>query len=274
MAKPTILKERGTGEELYPHTLASLVHTSTGENVEEAVDEAKFKVFVDMWKAKGGPDKVSDFNEETKLFKLYDIDDIDYEEALRIDMLSGTPYMALKEMDSAYFSTNNPMSRMKMRTLFPIGLIGASAVNMFYANHHLEVLCFTGPHATATISNATNTFAACEKLRRIIGRITFTSNRTNAFGGCKALEEVSLHRLAASVSFADSPLLSLSSVNYLVANAANTSTITITVHADVYAKLTGDTTNAAAAALTEEEAAAWRQVLADANAKNISFACP
>lgn len=65
-----------------------------------------------------------------------------------------------------------------------------------------------------------------------------------------------------------------SSVNYLVANAANTSTITITVHADVYAKLTGDTTNAAAAALTEEEAAAWRQVLADANAKNISFACP
>ena len=54
MAKPTILKERGTGEELYPRTLASLVHTSTGENVEEAVDEAKFKLFDDQWTAAGG----------------------------------------------------------------------------------------------------------------------------------------------------------------------------------------------------------------------------
>ena len=76
-----------------------------------------------------------------------------------------------------------------------------------------------------------------------------------------------------SLSMAHSPKLSLDSISYMVANAANTATITITVHPDVYAKLTGDTTNAAAATLTEEEAAAWQQVLADANVKNISFAC-
>lgn len=208
--------------------------------MEEAIDEAKLKVFVDMWKAKGGPDKVSDFNEESKLFKLYDIDDIDYEEALRIDMLSGTPYMASKEMNSAYFSINNPMSRMEVRTLFPIGLIVANAVNMFFANHHLEVLCFTGPHSDATISNATNTFTGCEKLRRIIGRITFTSNCTDTFGGCKALEEVSLNQLAVSVSFAHSPKLSLDSISYMVEHAANTAPITLTLHPEAYARVTDE----------------------------------
>lgn len=212
-----------------------------------------------MWKAKGGPDKVSDFNEESKLFKLYDIDDIDYEEALRIDMLSGTPYMASKEMTSAYFSTNNLMSRMEMRTLFPIGLIWASAVNMFYANHHLEVLCFTGPHDAATISNATSMFAACEKLRRIIGKITFTGNCNDTFGGCKALEEVSLHQLAVSVSFAHSPKLSLDSISYMVANAANAQPITITVHSDVYAKL------------TDESNTEWHALIEQAAEKNIMF---
>ena len=58
----------------------------------------------------------------------------------------------------------------------------------------------------------------------------------------------------------------------LVSLAANTAAITITVHPDVYAKLTGDTTNEAAAALTPEELAAWQQVLADAVDRNISFA--
>ncbi len=38
MAKQTILKERGTGEELYPHTLAKFVKTTNGENVESTIN--------------------------------------------------------------------------------------------------------------------------------------------------------------------------------------------------------------------------------------------
>ena len=63
-------------------------------------------------------------------------------------------------------------------------------------------------------------------------------------------------------------------MQYLVTNAANTSSITVTVHPDVYAKLTGDTTNAAAAALTAEELAQWQQLVTDATSKNINFATP
>ena len=239
MAKPTILKERGTGEELYPRTLASLVHTSTGENVEEAVDEAKFKVFVDMWKAKGGPDKVSDFNEETKLFKLYDIDDIDYEEALRIDMLSGTPYAARNQENTKYFTVNNTLNSIKVRALFPIGLVKADCANMFGYHKTIEVLAFTGAHNVASVINGANMFGACSKLRRIIGILEITGD-TRAFGACPALEEVSLYHLTKNVSFADSPLLSLASLQYLVTNAANTKAITITLHPEAYARVTDE----------------------------------
>ena len=51
-----------------------------------------------------------------------------------------------------------------------------------------------------------------------------------------------------------------------------TDAYTITVHADVYAKLTGDTTNEAAAALTAEELAQWQALLTKAAGKHIAFA--
>jgi len=47
------------------------------------------------------------------------------------------------------------------------------------------------------------------------------------------------------------------SVNHTIKNRRGTNAITITVHPDVYAKLTGDTTNAAASALTADELAKW-----------------
>lgn len=207
--------------------------------MEEAVDEAKFKVFVDMWKAKGGPDKVSDFNEETKLFKLYDIDDIDYEEALRIDMLSGTPYAARNQENTKYFTVNNTLNSIKVRALFPIGLVKADCANMFGYHKTIEVLAFTGAHNVASVINGANMFGACSKLRRIIGILEITGD-TRAFGACPALEEVSLYHLTKNVSFADSPLLSLASLQYLVTNAANTKAITITLHPEAYARVTDE----------------------------------
>lgn len=75
-----------------------------------------------------------------------------------------------------------------------------------------------------------------------------------------------------SFDVSTSPLLTLDTMQYLVTNAKNTTPITVTVHPDVYAKLTGDTTNSAAAALTASELAAWKQVVTDAAAKKISFA--
>lgn len=58
----------------------------------------------------------------------------------------------------------------------------------------------------------------------------------------------------------------------MIDNAANTKEIQVYVHPNVYAKLTGDTTNAAAAALSEEELAEWMALLPLAAEKNIQFA--
>lgn len=80
------------------------------------------------------------------------------------------------------------------------------------------------------------------------------------FESCAALETVYLRELKVPISFQDSPLISLASLQYLVTTAANTSAITVTVHPTTYAKLT-DTSNTQ-----------WHAVLTSAAAKNISFA--
>lgn len=92
------------------------------------------------------------------------------------------------------------------------------------------------------------------------------------FGSCILLEDFQIKNLNCNLNLSVCSKLRVSVFSYMVANAAPSSVITITVHPDVYAKLTGDTTNAAAAALTAEELAQWQQVCLDANAKNIAFA--
>ena len=126
-------------------------------------------------------------------------------------------------------------------------------------------------------SDLFDAFAFAKKLKKVVGiidvsEITNVRNFWYFTDVALVLSEISLKGLKVGISMWNNPLLSLASLQYLIANAANTATITVTVHPDVYAKLTGDTTNAAAAALSTEEAAQWQQVVADAAAKKISFA--
>lgn len=120
-------------------------------------------------------------------------------------------------------------------------------------------------------------FFGCNRLRSVNWEKTpiYSLNGTaNAnFQGCSKLVELrGCLRGNFGFNIADSPLLSLASFQYMVDNAKNTAPITVTVHPDVYAKLTGDTTNAAAAALSADELAQWQALVSAAAAKNISFA--
>lgn len=87
-----------------------------------------------------------------------------------------------------------------------------------------------------------------------------------------ALSTLYIKDLKFSINLANLSALSLASLQYLVTNSANTDAITVTVHPDVYAKLTGDTTNAAAAALSADELAQWQALFAQAAEKQITFA--
>ena len=117
------------------------------------------------------------------------------------------------------------------------------------------------------------------ELQAIIGDVTISTNNENPISFSSAglgFPKLEYFHITIKTSFdvRTSPLLTFSTMQYLVTNAANTSPITVTVHPDVYAKLTGDTTNAAAAALTSDELAQWTALVTTANGKNITFATP
>lgn len=110
-------------------------------------------------------------------------------------------------------------------------------------------------------SNCTYLFYGCRQLVTIVGGVTFENALYNAaFTACKSLQNVKFQQLRYNVDLKDSPLLTLESFQYLVENATNTSAITVTVHADVYAKL------------TDPQQADWYAVNTAAQGKHISFA--
>lgn len=74
------------------------------------------------------------------------------------------------------------------------------------------------------------------------------------------LSTLYIHRLNFNLNLANLPQLSVESISYLVANAKNASAIVVTVHPDVYAKL------------TDESNTEWNQILTAAASKNITFA--
>lgn len=113
------------------------------------------------------------------------------------------------------------------------------------------------------VSNVNSAFTACRKLTKIIGVLDFskiTSDVNYTFGSCEKLNSVFIKNLKISIPFSDSPLLSLESLQYLITNAANTSAITVTVHADVYAKI------------QDESQADWHALITLAQEKQITFA--
>ena len=65
------------------------------------------------------------------------------------------------------------------------------------------------------------------------------NNYSSTFKNCASLERVKI-RTSASVSLADSPLMSKKSLLYMINEANPTSAITITLHSDAYARLADD----------------------------------
>lgn len=139
--------------------------------------------------------------------------------------------------------------------------------SLFYGATNLEIARIsTNDPQGIWVNDMTCTFSGCRKLREIVPTIVdvVKANKypawMNTFNMCDSLVSVKIKGLTHSLVFSDSPLLSLDSISFMVTNAANTSPITITVHKDVFAKL------------TDEANTEWNQVLTDATNKNITFA--
>lgn len=119
-------------------------------------------------------------------------------------------------------------------------------------------------------------YAYCWSLRTIWGEVTRVDG-TSQFTECYALENVTfmLDSWCEDFSLVDSPALSYDTMKSLAVNTPRQSgdrTLVITVHADVYAKLTGDMSNFACASLSLKMRDLWAELLDEAASKNIIFA--
>ena len=306
MAKTTTLKERGTGAVIYPQTIPSQVIFPDGTDLNDALESqsnvtgvptekrieaieptlvtealrkvpqsltpeeqvqvkdnlgiSKMELFCDMFNAAAGTDGYACIVDGEFVCKLNDVP-LTYEEALLIYKESPTAYAPYCCQDS------------KIRTCFRLSRqqVNSSAkeISAFEGCLRLEVV-----KADSTVClSADNTFYGCRMLRKILHPIQRdTPLSKNFFHGCVRLEYVIIIIKGGSNYWLDSsPLISLESFTYLVKHKGTDSAVNVYVHPNVYAKLTGDTTNAAAAALTEEELAQWMQIVTDAAAKKITF---
>lgn len=211
----------------------------------ENLGRPDLRLFIDMFNEAAGDDGYARMDNGVFDCKLNGVP-LTYEEA--IEVYASYPLSKHRNPTrQAMFSGSRD------KTLFPIN------ADSFLATNYLEA--FTGCHnlvavkfITASnnpivaISSAQNMFRNCEHLKYIYGALAFTSNVnvSGAFDFCLSLEEVRIKNLAKSLNLASSPKLSLDSVAFMVQNAANTSPITITLHTDVFAKLTGELLAAAA----------------------------
>lgn len=243
--KSTILRQRTSGATLYPHTLASLVKTAGGGNVDEELKQAKFALFDDEWTAAGGTVIVSGVT-----YGCNGVDDLTYDEAVKIK--SYYIGASLTDIARMYYKYGG-------RTLLPLrqnDLESTICFRAFMGASNLEAINI----GYILAKEPWGMFQNCRSLKIINGCLSLyrCGENTNMFTNCEALEDVLISKLSTNISFADSPRLSFDSIRYMVDNAANTGTITVIVHTDVYTKLTS--------------LAAWQELLVDALDKNITFA--
>lgn len=195
------------------------------------------------------------YNEQTGFYELNGLTDIT-EEQMRDIYNATNPVVSMNDRTAA-------LSGLNIRTNLPFVVQGGYQTcrthALFSGCRYLEVANLgIGKYYAQTISYA---FRGCSNLVKITTVIDVSNlNLSHIFISCSKLETVNLEKVSKDISFSDSPLISLESLQYLITNAANTSAITVTVHADVYAKI------------QDESQTEWHALIEAATAKQITFA--
>lgn len=232
---------------------AKLTALPTSTQLTEKFDEAKLALFIDQWNAACGlsgkynPANAPDAQHPFYLNHIW----LTYKEAMDVMTAGSRQSSTLKD---AY-------PNLAIRTHLPrIGFAqAADAAYTFSSCVYLETV------EMANLKLGGGVFYNCKKLRSINTTepaiYNLNGSPSDNFQNCVSLVEIrGVLRGNCNISFSDSPLLSLSSLEYMVSRAVNTQAITVTVHPDVYAKIQDETN-------TE-----WHALLAAGAAKQITFA--
>lgn len=224
----------------------------TGKKLEEILDSAsKYALFDDMWEALDG----TIVDKEKHIYGLNGLNDITYQQAVAILERANFTNQSLNILA-------NTVIRGVRTNFAPTNPGGSVGLTNFRIDENIEVIALCLPTQSALISDNTGSYwSSATKLRKVIGRMNISGKTSGTFSLLAPnLEEVEILNAKCAINISGSPVISLESFQFLVANAANTADITVTVHPDVYAKM------------TDEGNAEWNKVFTDAVAKKIAFA--
>lgn len=263
--------------EAYPthfHTFATARPLAAGETVadfrevtaaeREAIEmaDAAFvrppQLFIDMWNdrckyvdnSEGNIRTVGRYNETTGYFELNGLTDITYADAITI-MNEQPKYEYCENISRRAYALS------RSRTNLPTPLRSNWGMRFYepLISSKMEVVFWPTVEVDTLRGN------------RCLKKITISQIRTSGtMGACQALEEIVFSpnkQTRMSLSFAAASRLSHVSVQRIIAAIPDGDTeVAITVHADVYDRITDE---------TNEE---WHALIAAAEAKNIVFATP
>lgn len=274
MAKIQELYDRASGETIYPVSTTRAVIcpngsdletrlTSEKQSIESRLEKAKFALFVDLWNEAWGeyggydPDNAPDPEHPFMGNRLW----FTYDEAVEIYQRSYT--QNLWSLEQVYKGCRLP-------TVLPLRVPTheLKGTSVFESAVGVTRISIIGPpyDTTINLSEASSMFANCTSLEEVVCsthilRAAYHNvPTTNIFYNCFKLKEIRFYCEKVGFDIHWSPLLSLASVQSFIPPKAVPDGATITVHPDVYAKLTDETN-------TE-----WHALLALAAEKNITFA--
>lgn len=164
--------------------------------------------------------------------------------------------------DSALYSVSIPVNLPPRKSPNQyIGDLTKVSANATFTNSNMQKIHICPAPYQVVFGKCSRAFANCKQLKEVVGIMVFEQGAfEDTFANCSNLQNIQIKYARYNIRLANSPLLTLESFQYLVENATNTSAITVTVHADVYAKL------------TDPQQADWYAVNTAAQGKNISFA--
>ena len=150
-------------------------------------------------------------------------------EQMRMIYLESTPTLLNKDS----------ISGLKARTNVKVNSVGAVVdLSRIGSVSKSEVLSVSGD---AKMTQCPSMFYSCPKLVHIVAQFNFTyakSDATNSyeFRDCIFLKSVRLYKLKVSINLISCKYFASKSILFMIKNEAATSAITITLHADAYAR--------------------------------------
>lgn len=205
-------------------------------------DSAKRAVFNDMFNLAAGSDggyKPSEAPDPAKPYLLNTLW-LSYEEAVKIYAINGADAgHVLPDIGRRYSHYYCAPLVDSVRTLFKV-CGHTQSYGMFFGDAKLEVVNVDISGSLAWV------FRGNSKLKTVLGTVEISevTSGDNLIWDCALLEDVNLKGLRNNIRMRGCPKLSLATMQYLVDNASTAITaekpVVVTVHADVFAKLTGD----------------------------------